>query len=344
MSAIPSIRKLQYVLIVARELHFRKAAEKAFVAQPSLSRRVRECEEDVEFEIFHRDNHFVSLTKAGMSFVKDLEQILRRLEDDLKRAIERGRSISRRVASECTVAHSPFASLRMRHIALKLQETTFPHLDLRLRILPTTELLKAIESDLVHAGITFAPVRHPGLATIPIGSERWFAIVPARDRFSTVQRISISELKGLPLISNGADRTHPNLFDQLAAQCASNGVHFKFVAEVTSPNEAFDLVKGGIGCVLLPEGACEDLPKGVRAVHIHDITPLETVFVYRRSDTEFAAAFAEGLRIGLSQTAVMDEKYSKTAIPLPKRKPPVSVTKSELQRSLFPAKRNSVSE
>lgn len=332
MSAIPSIRKLQYVLTVARELHFRKAAERANVAQPSLSRQVRECEEDVEFEIFHRDHHFVSLTKAGRAFVKDIEQIVRRLEDDLKRAIERGRAISRRVASECTIAHSPFASLRMRHIALKLQETTFPHLALRLRILPTSELLKAIESELVHAGITFAPVEHPGLAAIPIGSERWFAIVPAKERFSAVQKISISDLKGLPLISNGADRTHPNLFDQLAAQCASSGVHFKFVAEVTSPNEAFDLVKGGMGCVLLPEGACEDLPKGVRAVHIHDIAPLETVFVYRLSDVEFASSFAEGLRVGLSQSDVdSGKKQRRTIMSEPKRKPPASVSKPELR-------------
>src|ERR1700677_2770117 len=68
---IPSIRKLQYVLTVARELHFRKAAEKLNVAQPSLSRQVRECEEAVGFEIFRRDNHFVSPTKAGRAFVKD---------------------------------------------------------------------------------------------------------------------------------------------------------------------------------------------------------------------------------------------------------------------------------
>ena len=65
MSPAPSIRKLQYMLAVAHELHFRKAAEKLRVAQPSISRQVRECEEDVGFQILERDHHFVSLTKAG---------------------------------------------------------------------------------------------------------------------------------------------------------------------------------------------------------------------------------------------------------------------------------------
>jgi len=65
MSAIPSNRKLQYILAVAQDLHFRKAAEKLHVSQPSLSRQVRECEEEFGFEIFRRDNHFVSLTKPA---------------------------------------------------------------------------------------------------------------------------------------------------------------------------------------------------------------------------------------------------------------------------------------
>lgn len=330
MSAIPSTRKLQYVLAVARELHFRKAAEMLRVAQPSLSRQVRECEEDVGFEIFRRDNHFVSLTKAGRAFVKDIERILQQSDTDLKRAIERGRAISSQVASECTIAHSPFASMRMRHIALKLQETTFPHLDLRLRIFPTNELLKAIDCELVHAGITFAPIERSGLATISVGSERWFAVVPAKGRFRNLQTMDIGQLKGEPIISNGADRTHPTLFQQLAAECTSHGFHFKFVAEVTSPGEAFDLVRNHVGLVLLPEGACEDLPKDVRAVQIRDIAPLEVIFVHRERDTEFASTFAAGLRVRLGQSdSALEKQRTPSLIPVTKRKPPVSITNSE---------------
>lgn len=328
MTDIPSIRKLQYVLTVAQELHFRKAAEKLNVAQPSLSRQVRECEDAVGFEIFRRDNHFVSMTRAGRAFVKDIEQILQGLDADLRRAIERGQAISRQIASECTIAHSPFASMRMRHIALRLQKSAFPQLQLRLRIFPTNELLKAIESEQVHAGITFAPIEHSRLAAIPIRSERWCAVVPAKGRFSNLQKMSIGELKGIPLISNGADRSHPGLFRQLVTQCASSGFRFKFVADVTSPSEAFDLVKNRAGLVLFPESACEDLPKDIRAVHITDIAPVEAVFVHRPSDVEFASAFAEGLRVGLSKNR--ERKQAQTIISLPVRKPPVSVPKPEL--------------
>lgn len=329
MSAIPSNRKLQYILAVAQDLHFRKAAERLNVAQPSLSRQVRESEEDIGFEIFRRDNHFVSLTKAGKAFVQDIQQVLQQSEADLRKAIERGQAISRQIASEWSIAQSPFASMRMRHLALKVQERLFPNLELRLRIFPTGDLLRAIESEMVHAGITFAPVDHAGLGVIPIRNDRWFAVVPANSRFGKLKTVSLGELKGLPLISNGADRTHPAMFRQLEAECQANGFHFKFVAEVTSPAEAFDLVQNSFGYVLLPEGACEDTPRKVRAIHVTDITPLQTVFVHRMNDIKFATSFVEGLRAGLNDSdAYLEKKRQQVPIELPKRKPPVSAAKN----------------
>ncbi|MGA7316127.1 MAG: LysR family transcriptional regulator [Silvibacterium sp.] len=60
MPIIPPLRKLQYVLAVARELHFRRAAEKLHVSQPAVSRQVRQCEEEFGFEILRRDAHLAT--------------------------------------------------------------------------------------------------------------------------------------------------------------------------------------------------------------------------------------------------------------------------------------------
>ncbi len=87
MGFLPPLGKLQYVLAVARDLHFREAAERLHVAQPNISLQIREYGEELGFEIFLRDRHFVSLTKAGRSFVLDVEVILARLENDFKNAV-----------------------------------------------------------------------------------------------------------------------------------------------------------------------------------------------------------------------------------------------------------------
>jgi DNA-binding transcriptional LysR family regulator len=310
MNSAPSIRKLQYMLAVARELHFRKAAEKLHVAQPSISRQVRECEEDVGFQILERDHHFVSLTSAGRMFAQDVDQILKRFDSDLRRAILRGQAMSRRTSSECIIAHSPFASLRVRRIVLGLRDTGFRQFDLRLRILPTNDLLNAVEEGIIRAGITFAPIEHSGVMTIPIGTEQWIAVVPDDNRFSTVSEMPISDLRGVMMVSNGWDRTHPRLFEQLLAECGA----FQFVAEVTSPGEAFDLVRSDVGLALLPEGVCENLPEGTSARRISGIAPLQRVLVHRPQDGEFAAALAENILLGLgSGNAISGKKEPESA-------------------------------
>jgi DNA-binding transcriptional LysR family regulator len=322
MSPAPSIRKLQYMLAVARALHFRKAAEKLRVAQPSISRQVRECEEDVGFKILERDHHFVSLTKAGKMFVEDVDQILKRYENDLERAILRGQAMSRQTSSECIIAHSPFASLAVRRIVLGLREAAFRHFDLRLRILATNELLKAIEGGIIRAGITFAPIAYAEVSTVPFGTERWMAIIPGDNRLATLRELSVRDLRGAALISSGANRTHPALFERLVSECS--GTEFQFVAEVTSPGEAFDLVRSGVGIALLPEGVCEALPEGVAALNIYDIPPLQRVLVYRRQDGDFATSLVENILVELEHKDPVGGR---------KRPEPTSISTGETMRS-----------
>ena len=86
MSSFPPLRKLHYVLAVARELHFRKAAERLHTSQPSLSRQIRELEEEIGFEIFYRNRHVVALTEAGKSFIVVVNDMLSRIDVDFRRA------------------------------------------------------------------------------------------------------------------------------------------------------------------------------------------------------------------------------------------------------------------
>ena len=73
------------MLALARDLHFRKAAERLHVSQPAISRQISEYEEEIRFKILRSDHHFVSLTKAGRAFVSDIEQIVARLEYSRRR-------------------------------------------------------------------------------------------------------------------------------------------------------------------------------------------------------------------------------------------------------------------
>ncbi len=87
----------------------------------------------------------MSLTKAGSFLVAGVEEILNRLEGDFTDTVRRARAISRENPSEYVLVHSPFASMRIRRIAMDLRREWSADLLIWFRILPAAELLNAIE-------------------------------------------------------------------------------------------------------------------------------------------------------------------------------------------------------
>src|SRR5690606_20995723 len=75
------IRQLEYVVAVADELHFRRAAERCAVSQPALSAQVQQLEELLGVQIFERSRRRVQLTPVGEEIVARARPILRQLDE-----------------------------------------------------------------------------------------------------------------------------------------------------------------------------------------------------------------------------------------------------------------------
>jgi DNA-binding transcriptional LysR family regulator len=286
MSSVPPLRKLQYVLAVAHELHFRKAAEHLNVSQPSMSRQIRELEAELGFDIFHRDHHFVALTEPGRAFVAAAEEIMERLEQDFTKAVDVARAIHHRNAQEFTIGHSPYISPKLRLRIRRIQRSLFPSLQLRFRSMFPADLSPALESCWVQAGLTFEPLNRDEIGKITLWPERLCAVTPRKSTLSPRPYLMLSDLRDLPLICTYSARTHPMLCQWMLAQYARVGFEPHAVEDVNSPQEAFDLVQANVGIAVLPHSSCFNMPPTLRSVPIHDAEPMTLALVYHPNCTE----------------------------------------------------------
>ena len=82
------LRHLRYFAAVARELSFRKAAERLNISRPALSKQVKDLENEIGVKLLERDTVSVSLTKAGEIFLEDAEKLLAHAEQAIERAAQ----------------------------------------------------------------------------------------------------------------------------------------------------------------------------------------------------------------------------------------------------------------
>ncbi len=87
--AIPDLRRLHAFVVVAEELHFRRAAERLVMAQSPLSRMIKGLEHDIGAELFIRSRRSVKLTAAGRTMLADARELLSSAE----RAVDRARRL-----------------------------------------------------------------------------------------------------------------------------------------------------------------------------------------------------------------------------------------------------------
>jgi len=95
MPPIPDLRRLNAFVVVAEELHFRRAAERLMMAQSPLSRMIKSLEHDIGATLLVRNRRRVTLTEAGEAMLESARDVLKRAE----RAVRRVRLMERERAS-----------------------------------------------------------------------------------------------------------------------------------------------------------------------------------------------------------------------------------------------------
>ena len=231
------LRLLRYVVAVAEELHFSRAAEKLHVAQPSLSKQIRDLEDELGIRLFDRTKRDVHLTVAGTAFVVEAREALVHSQ----RAVHAARATQQ--PDRFNLGHSPDINphllSRLRSIPAQLWKLTF-------RSVFTIEQLQLIRAGELDAGVVILPIPDDSLTIEPILLEPLMAALPERHDLCAKKMLRLRDLNDVPLITIPKS-LHPPFYDRVYTICIREGFEPKIAQEVTSFPEAMALVADGVG-------------------------------------------------------------------------------------------------
>ena len=256
------LRMLRYVVAVAEELHFSRAAEKLHVAQPSLSKQIREVEQALGLQLFDRSTRKVRLTQAGAIFVQEAREALLHSQRAIHLAKSTGNPVS------LSLGYSPNINVGLLTEVRTLSTKQFPQFSLNFVSAFSFEQMQMIGSGALDAGLVVLPVQGSNIKVKTILIEPLLVALSHTHRLSQAKMVQLSSLSGMPLITV-AQRLCPLLHEQLRRTAQLEGLDPRIVQEVTHLSEAIGLVGEGLGYAFVRE--CDQRFK-VRGVVYKKIT------------------------------------------------------------------------
>jgi DNA-binding transcriptional LysR family regulator len=286
-------RQLRYFVTVAEELHFTRAAARLFIAQQSLSARIRELEEAVGVTLLRRTTRSVELTPAGELFLEEARRSLAALD----RAIDGARAVQQSAASVLSIGFMVSAAAELTAPILTEFARRYPQVRVDLHEYPYEDPSVGLASSAVDVGFVRLPI------TLPEGRfERLFVdprgvCVSTEHPLASRESVSVSEVLdeplSAPLCADPAWRAYWTLEAQRGGRPAP-----AVVAETGSLAEELDAVALGQYVMITVATASRYAPRpGVRIVPIHDIPGSETAVGWRADrETDVVRAFVNTAR------------------------------------------------
>ncbi|MCS6811337.1 MAG: LysR substrate-binding domain-containing protein [Tepidimonas sp.] len=253
-----TLTELKYIVAVARERHFGRAAEACFVSQPTLSVAIKKLEEELEVKIFERSAAEVSVTPLGEEIVRQAQVVLEQAAA-IKEIAKRGKDPLAgplRLGLIYTIAPYLLPDLvrqvieRARQMPLILQENF------------TAKLLEQLRLGEIDAAILAEPFPDANLAVAPLYDEPFVAVVPRDHPLAQRDSVTVEELKRetMLLLGNGhCFRDHVLQVCPEFARFSDNAEGIQKSFEGSSLETIKHMVAAGMGVTLVPRLS---VPKG----------------------------------------------------------------------------------
>jgi DNA-binding transcriptional LysR family regulator len=284
------LRQLRYLVALADELNFTRAAARAHVAQPALSQQIRRLEDELGMRLVERTTRQVRLTEAGTTLVSRGRRIMAevdaaRADIDAIRGILTGhvRVGTMHTMGPVDVSHA-LAIFHERHPAIELTVREESSKEL-------AEMLRDDELDLAFLSVTEEIESH-GLGLQPLVSEELMVVLPPDHRLCRRQRLRMAELEDEEFISF---REGARLRELLIEAAASAGFEPQIKLESNESERIRRLVARGMGVAVLPRSDARASGTDVTAVALTEPSLTREIALAWRRERKQPPAVAEFL-------------------------------------------------
>jgi LysR family transcriptional regulator, hydrogen peroxide-inducible genes activator len=246
-----TLTELKYVVALARERHFGRAAEACFVSQPTLSVAIKKFEESLDVKLFERSASEVSVTALGEEIVRQAQAVLEQAAE-IKEIAKRGKDPlagALRLGVIYTIAPYLLPDL------VRQQIKRAPQMPLMLVENFTVKLLEQLRNGEIDCAVLAEPFPDTGLATAALYDEPFVAAVPALHPMADRASVSSADLKSetMLLLGNGhCFRDHVLEVCPEFARFASGAEGIRKSFEGSSLETIKHMVAAGMGITLVP--------------------------------------------------------------------------------------------
>jgi LysR family hydrogen peroxide-inducible transcriptional activator len=243
-----TLSELRYIVAVATERSFGRAAQRCFVSQPALSVAIQKLEEELDVRLFERGKSEVSLTPVGERVVEQAQKVLEEAaqvreiaqagRDQLAGALRLG--VIYTVAPYLLPDLVPALHVRAPQMPLDLEENLTGHLE------------AALKSGGIDAAIIALPFAPPGIVTEFLYEEPFQVVVPAGHEWAKRRTIRPDELAAeQPILLNVGHCFR----DQVLDACPELNRAEAHVTRTSSLETVRNMVASGLGVSVLPRDA-----------------------------------------------------------------------------------------
>jgi DNA-binding transcriptional LysR family regulator len=274
------LRHLRYVVAVAEELHFSRAARRLNMSQPPLSQQILQLEEELGTKLFERNKRVVKLTEAGHIFVDEARRTLAQADYAAKVAIQAGRGGVGQLSIGATVALDGHILVDV----LRAFTKTHPNVHLLLRKMDTVSQVQALRDGRIDVGFLLPPVEDGAIAVKPAWREEMVIALPEKHRLSRHRTLPLRALVGEPYIMFSRNM-HRDYHDQIGAFFRNIGATLNVVHEADTIHTTRILVAAGLGVSVLPAFSQADRRFGIAFRKIHGPSPKRIIQIAHRRDS-----------------------------------------------------------